>query len=139
MDDKAPNASKEKLEVKNIESKIASLLGTTADEIVIHDLAVNPISQNTYISVSRGRTNWTSAWQLPNDLEDARILLKINGAGEFEEVSLENISYSMAAIPDPASSEKEHRWKKGVTLRVDTVTDMVYNDGKVYVLSLIHI
>lgn len=136
LDDKAPNASKEKLEVKNIESKIASLLGTTADEIVIHDLAVNPISQNTYISVSRGRTNWTSAWQLPNDLEDARILLKINGAGEFEEVSLENISYSMAAIPDPASSEKEHRWKKGVTLRVDTVTDMVYNDGKVYVAGL---
>ena len=31
------------------------LLGTSADQVLINDLAVNPVSKNVYLAVSRGR------------------------------------------------------------------------------------
>src|SRR5215204_1557531 len=37
------------LKVDGINQKLAGLLGTTADQILINDLAVNPISHNTYL------------------------------------------------------------------------------------------
>src|SRR5215470_30332 len=43
------------LKIEGINQKIASLLGTSADQILIDDLAVNPASQNAYLAVSRGR------------------------------------------------------------------------------------
>ena len=135
LGDQTPNTSTEKLEIKNIEEKIASLLGTTASEVLIHDLAVNPISKNAYSAVSRGRSNWSSAWQLPNDLEDAKVLLKITPDGQFEEVSLQNIRYSQAEIPNPINAEEKHRWKH-ISKRVDAITDIAYDDGKVYVAGL---
>ncbi|MDG1856836.1 MAG: hypothetical protein P8J66_07490, partial [Verrucomicrobiota bacterium] len=52
-DTKASKTSPVKL--KAINTKIAGMLGTTADEILIRDIAVNPISKHTYLSVSRGR------------------------------------------------------------------------------------
>ncbi len=67
--------------ITNIEEKFASLLGTTADEVMIHDLAVNPVSKNIYLSVSRGRSKWDSGWLLPNDIADAGILLKVSPDG----------------------------------------------------------
>src|SRR6478672_8059211 len=43
------------MKVEGINQKVAALLGTKADEIIINDLAVNPISHKAYLSVSRGR------------------------------------------------------------------------------------
>src|SRR5436190_6847735 len=45
----------EPLKVEGINEKIAGLLGTSADQILIDDLAVNPISHKAYLAVSRGR------------------------------------------------------------------------------------
>src|SRR5215467_9539527 len=45
----------EELKVEGINQKIAALLGTSVDLVLIDDLAVNPISHNGYIAVSRGR------------------------------------------------------------------------------------
>ena len=49
------SASEVKPEVKGINEKVAALLGTAADQILINDMAVNPLSKNVYLSVSRGR------------------------------------------------------------------------------------
>src|SRR5688572_5800079 len=43
------------IKVENINQKLAALLGTSADQIIISDLAVNPISNKAYLAVSRGR------------------------------------------------------------------------------------
>ena len=43
------------LKVEAINEKVAALLGTTADQILIEDMVVNPLSRNTYLAVSRGR------------------------------------------------------------------------------------
>ena len=53
--------------IEGVEEKIASLLGTRPDDVMIHDLAVNPVSRGIYISVSRARSKWDSSWLLPND------------------------------------------------------------------------
>ena len=38
--------------MEGVGTKIAALLGTTADEIVINDLAVHPASQNIYLGIT---------------------------------------------------------------------------------------
>src|SRR5580704_4018464 len=53
--DRAPASSSPKFDVKGVNEKIASLLGTSADQIMINDVKVNPVSKNAYLSVSRGR------------------------------------------------------------------------------------
>ena len=43
------------VEIKALNQKIAAVLGTTADQIMINDMVVNPTSKRVYISVSRGK------------------------------------------------------------------------------------
>src|SRR5213079_1123235 len=45
----------EPLQAKGINRTIAALLGTSADQLLINDLAVNPISHQAYLAISRGR------------------------------------------------------------------------------------
>lgn len=134
--DIAANDSKEGISVTDIEGKIAALLGTTADQILIHDLAVNPISQNAYISASRGRGKWESRWQLPNDLEDARLIVRIKPDGSMDEFALDNVNFARAAMPNPVDMNKAHKWKKETRLRTDAITDVAYSDGTIYVSGL---
>jgi hypothetical protein len=44
-----------KVEVADVDAKVAALLGVGADQILINDLAINPISKKAYLSVSRGK------------------------------------------------------------------------------------
>jgi hypothetical protein len=53
--DRTPASSRNSFDISGIDQKVAGLLGTAADQILINDLTVNPISQKVYLSVSRGR------------------------------------------------------------------------------------
>ena len=136
LEDDQKSTNEEQLNIPDLEGKLAGLLGTTADNIMVHDIAVNPISQNVYLSVSRGRAKWTSRWETPNDLEDASILIKITPLGDMAEASLEKIAYSKVEIPNPVSPNIEHRWKKGAKLRSDAITDIAFDGDKIYVAGL---
>lgn len=134
-DDETSN-NQEALNIIDLEDRLAGMLGTTVDNIMIHDMAVNPISQNIYLSVSRGRAKWTSRWETPNDLVDADILIKVSPSGEMSEASLEDVEYSSVNIPNPVDANVEHRWKKGAKLRSDAITDIAFDNGKVYIAGL---
>lgn len=136
LGDKTKSKNEEAIQILDVEGKIAALLGTKADMILIHDMAVNPLSQNIYLAVSRGRSKYENRWQLPNDVDDARILLKVSPQGEIDEVELKNVHYSKASLPNPVDKKKTHMWKEGLSLRVDTITDMAYTDGKLFVAGL---
>ncbi|MEO9872774.1 hypothetical protein [Ekhidna sp.] len=136
LGDNQKSTNDKALNMLDLEGKLAEMLGTTSDNVMIHDMAVNPISQNTYLSVSRGRAKWSSKWETPNDLVDADILIKISPDGEMSEASLQNVDYSMARLPNPIDSNIEHRWKKGAKLRSDAITDIAFDDGKVYIAGL---
>src|SRR6185503_5275712 len=65
------------VEVKGLNEKIAAMVGTTADQILIQDVVVNPRSKNIYLSASRGR----GADAIP-------VILRVDPAGKISEVSL---------------------------------------------------
>lgn len=136
MDEPAPAELPERFEVPDVEASIGALLGTTADEVVLHDMAVHPISKNTYVAVSRARGKWDMKWKLPNDLADAKVLVRIGLDGELALVELDGMESTSLDLPRPVSADKEHHWKEGVSLRVDMLTDLAFHDGKVFATGL---
>lgn len=127
---------KERFAIPDLETRIAAMLGTRASEVLIHDLAVNPISHSTYLAVSRSRGRWESRWQLPNDLSDATVLLRILGDGTLEEVPVEGLRWSRAELADLIDPAKEHPWKKDAKMRAEAITDLAYDNGKIWVAGL---
>jgi acetyl esterase/lipase len=69
------------VEVMGLTGKIAALLGTTADQITLNDIAVNPASKKTYVSVSRGI-----------GVNNSPVIVRIDTAGKIEALSLDNVS-----------------------------------------------
>src|SRR5688500_6853419 len=78
--DKMANKSAKPLKVEGINTKVAALLGTTADQINISDMAVNPASRNVYLAVSRGRGPDASP-----------VIIRVKQDGQPEVVSLEKV------------------------------------------------
>lgn len=122
-------------EVGDVEGKIAPMLGADVRDVMIHDMAVNPMSKNVYFTVSRGKRGFTSRWQLPNDVANASVLLRLTPEGKFEEVRLDRVKHMDLDIANPMNATAEVDWKK-TKQRVDTVSDMVFFDNKLYVAGL---
>jgi len=109
------------LDVPGIDRKIAALLGTDQSEIQINDLAVNPLSHNAFLSVSRGR----GANATP-------VLLRVDGAGTIDVVSLSGVTYTELALPNaPASNPSARR-----NPRASSVTDMSFVDNQLFIAGL---
>ena len=77
------------LRVEGVLQKIAGLLGTSADQILIDDMAVNPISHQAYLAVSRGRGP-----------DAVPILLRVARSGQLEAVPLDSVKFSVAELPN---------------------------------------
>jgi hypothetical protein len=118
--DTKSEAAPAKLEIKGINDKIAAMLGTAADQIAINDIKVNPVSKNIYLSASRGRG--------PDAIP---VILRVDGAGKIAPLALDNVKYSMVALPNAPASQSGQ--KSG---RVDTITEIAYVDGNVLVAGL---
>ena len=107
------------VEIKNIDQKIAALLGTEAKNITIQDLAVNPLSKKVYMAVQSS--------------DGTSVLFKIDGAN-IEPVSLKDIKYSAISLNNvPTEEAKDQR---GRPLRVWAISDLNYADGKLMVTGL---
>lgn len=133
--DREKNNSQEGVGVADIEGKLADLLGTDPKGVIIHDLAVNPISQNVYLAVSRADGNLVGFWKMPNDISNASILLKITPDGAITEVDLNNISHSKAMVPNVIDEGKSKNFRKSDN-RTDAITDIAYQDGKLFIAGL---
>jgi hypothetical protein len=110
-------AEKRRVEVQDVAGKVAAMLGTDSKQIMINDLAVNPRSGNVYLSVSRGRGP-----------DATPVLVRINADGKAQEVSLENISFSKADLPNAPGP--------GSMQRVESITDIAFADGRVFVAGI---
>ncbi len=107
------------IEIKNIDQKIAALLGTEVTNITIQDIAVNPASKNVYCAVLHS--------------DGTPVLLKIAG-DKLTAVSLKEIPFSTLALTNaPAEDAKDRR---GESLRIAAISDMGYADGNVLVSGL---
>jgi hypothetical protein len=114
--DSSGDPSSVKINVAGIDQKIAAMLGTTASDILINDVAVNPASGNAYLSVSRGK-----------GAEAAPAVIKVDGAGKISEVKLSEAKFSKAAFNNVPG---------GGNQRGQSITDIAYAGGKVIVAGL---
>jgi hypothetical protein len=120
--DRAQASEKKPVQVKDLNGKVAAMLGTDAKQVQINDLCVNPRSGTVYLSVSRGRG--------PDAIP---VLVRINASGQPEEVALDNVRFAKADIPNaPAPGIKE----RGQDLRNESITDLAYVDGRVFLAGL---
>src|SRR5262245_40061815 len=71
------------VDVKDVGEKVSAMLGTTADQIMVNDLAVNPISHKIYLSLSRGRGPTATP-----------VLMRMDNTGKLEEVALDNVNFA---------------------------------------------
>ena len=100
--------------------QIASLLGTEPDQILVVDLAVDPASGATYLSVLRGRG------------EDSRPVLIRTAADGFEEVLLDDVEHSTKQLSNAPENQPENQRNP----RLQTITDMAFSNGRLYVTGL---
>jgi hypothetical protein len=112
-----------KVEIADLTNKIAALLGTTADQVALNDVAVNPVSGAVYLSVSRG---------LGPDAKP--VILKADRAGVLTEVKVDALKHTSAQLADaPAPDAKDQR---GQPMRKDAITDIGFVNGQVLVAGL---
>src|SRR5262245_37935782 len=135
LGDRTPREVSEPKDLVDLEAKLAALLGATPADIMVHDLAVNPISKNAYLAVSRGRAAWTDRWLLPNDVADASVLVRVDVDGNLTAVDLASVRHARIALPRPVDPAKQVEWKK-VSLRADAITRMAYADGALWIAGL---
>jgi hypothetical protein len=134
LDDRTPHAAAT-IRIDDIEGKIATLVGADSRDVLIHDMAVNPISKNTYLTVSAGRRRFVSQWQLPNEVADAGALIRVTPDGSIELVRLDHVKHSAAVITNPAKAAPSTD-PTNASKRVDVISDMAFADGKLYVAGL---
>jgi hypothetical protein len=108
-------------DVPGIDQKIAAMLGTDAREIAVTDLAVHPRTRNAFVSVMRGQGAGAAA-----------VLMRIDGAGKIEMVALPTLRYSRVTLPNaPDVNSTNPR-----NTRAQSITDMAFVDGRLYVAGL---
>jgi hypothetical protein len=75
-----------------------------------------------YLSVSRGRGP-----------DATPVLMRLTADGKLDEVALDNVRYARAEIPNtPDPNAKE----RGQSLRNESITDIAYVDGRVFIAGL---
>lgn len=108
--------------VEGVDAKLAALLGIKPADLIINDMAVQPGVGNVYLSASRGRGP---------DAEP--VLAKIFGS-KISLVDLDKVPYSKISLknaPDPEAKDR-----RGNSLRLESITDIHYLDGRVYIAGL---
>ncbi len=120
--DTVPVASAPPIEYKQIDHRIAGLLGADPDQIRINDIKTNPISKNIYISVSRGR-----------GLDAIPVILRTDPSGRITEFALDHVAYSEAVLPNPPVSNPRADYRNP---RLETITQIAFVDNKVIVAGL---
>ncbi len=118
-------ASAADFKVSGIDAKVAAALGTTAENILINDLAVNPISRNAYLSVARGRGP-----------DAAAAIVKVEAGGAISVLKLNNIPHASAALPNAPEDKTVGEGRRRRNNRTSSITDLAFVDGKVLVAGL---
>ena len=111
----------QRVDIQGIDMQVAAMLGTAPDQILINDMAVNPISKNVYLSVSRG----TGPDAMP-------VILRVTASGSIDELSLDNVAHSKVMLPNAP----EQGAGQASRARLQTITDLAFVDGRVFIAGL---
>jgi hypothetical protein len=120
-EDTKASAAGAKVNVDAVDAKIAALVGITPDQIVINDVAVNPVSKNVYLSASRGRG--------PDAMP---LIMRVDATGKVTPLSLDNAKYAAVSLADSPAANGTGRQNP----RMQTITDMAFINGNLMVAGL---
>src|SRR5262245_13613449 len=123
--DTTPASGAKLLKVDGVNQKIAALLGTTADQVLIEDMVVNPISRNAYLAVSRGRGP-----------DAVPVLVRVKADSQLEVVPLEKVKFSRAELPDPPVDGMVGQGNRQSNPRRESITDIGYVEGRILIAGL---
>src|SRR5262245_22788610 len=107
--------------VEALDQKIAALVGVTPDQILVNDVAVNPISKNVYVSASRGRG--------PDAMP---LVVRVEPSGNVTPLSLDNVGHASVSLADAPASDPSARQNP----RTTTITDMAFVNGSLLVAGM---
>jgi hypothetical protein len=105
--------------VAGIDQKIADALGTQKANITITDMAVNPASKKLYVAIQNS--------------DGTPALVRVSNKG-IEAVPLKDVNYSSIALNDVYAEDAKDA--RGRPMRISTVSDLAFDNGKVYVSGL---
>ena len=109
------------INVQGLDQTIAGLVGVTADQILINDVAVNPISKNVYVSAARGRGP-----------DGTPLIVKVEPSGRVTPLALDNIPHASVALVDAPADNPTSRQNP----RTTTITDMAFVNGTLLVTGM---
>jgi hypothetical protein len=107
------------IEIRDLDKKIAAVLGTEVQDIVIEDMKVNPLSKMIYFAIHAG--------------DGKPVVLRLEG-DELKIVSLQDVSYSAVTLNnavDPNAKDED-----GNSTRQWAISCLSYSGGKVLVSGL---
>ena len=110
------------VEMKDIRSKVASMMGAKAEKVRINDLAVNPINGHPYLSVTRGSGEKEMSAILMIDPENKKI----------SEVDFKGKKFTKAELANAAESKPTRRGNQ----RMMSITDLAFIEGQVFIAGL---
>src|ERR1700704_525525 len=119
--DRTPAASAAKVDVQGIDTKLAAMVGVMPADILINDVAVNPISKNVYVSAARGRGP-----------DAAPLVVRADTSGRLTLLTLDNIKHETVSLIDAPASAPDARQNP----RTQTITDMAFVNGNVMVAGM---
>jgi hypothetical protein len=102
------------IKIAKVDAEVASLLGTTADKILVAGIAVNPTSGNGFLFVSRGK-----------EPDAPGAIVKVDRKGKLTVLNLDEVKFGKANLAN--ASEKQ---------RKEAITNLAFVKGKVYVAGL---
>jgi hypothetical protein len=121
LGDQAPGGTPGTADVDDVNQKIAAMLGTDAAGINITDLAVDPRTHNSFVSLMRVQG------------PDARpALLRIDGAGRITVIDTGALQSTSVDLPNVARRPPG----RGRNERVQAITNLKYADGRVWASGL---
>jgi hypothetical protein len=107
--------------VRGLDGKLAALLGTTIDKIVVNDMVVHQPTEQIFISVERGRG--------PDAIPT---IVKLNH-GQLEILELDDIPHSQVAIPNEPDSKAMLEFDPQ---QMYAITDVKYYNGEIFVTGI---
>ena len=122
IEEAQPDPGTGDVKVDHVDRKIAALLGTTVEDIAIHDMAVHPRTRAVYFSVSKGRGD-----------AGAPMLVRSTLAGQMSVVT-PRASGTRLDLLDAPTEDAKTPW--GERSRTMTVTDLAFADGELLIAGL---
>lgn len=123
LDDQAPATFGDRFLARDLDRRVAEVLGTTRERIRFRDMAVHPTTKNVYLTVSKvdGEASQPA-------------LIRVRGPETVEVVDLGNVRFATAAIPGAPSRDAKTPW--GQPQWTLAVTDLNFVDGELVVAGL---